>query len=235
MKSRFLSILEWVLLVLGIGLLMVYGAATLDRNTSSRMALRAFQQSAALGSGYSQNKNPVDYSLWSEHRLEEYQKALLLTPDTTLGTLRIGRLNLYVPVFAGADELSLNRGVGWIPGTAMPGHTGNIGIAGHRDGFFRVLKNIARGDRIELSTLANTISYDVDQIEIVNPEDVSVLKPRREPSLTLVTCFPFYFLGSAPKRFVVHARFLRPATQTALTELLPSTPFSLLESKEREK
>jgi sortase A len=119
--------------------------------------------------------------------------------------LQIDRLNIRAPVFQGTDELVLNRGVGWIVGTSRPGQLGNIGMSGHRDGFFRGLKDITIGDVIQLSTMTATSTYIADQFEIVNPEDVRVLLPRQRPSITLTTCYPFYFAGDAPKRFIVHA------------------------------
>jgi sortase A len=122
-----------------------------------------------------------------------------------MAVLRIARIGIVAPVVEGTDDLSLNRGVGWISGTARPGETGNIGIAGHRDGFFRALKDVAAGDAIELDTFFGMKTYRVDQIEIVTPDDVRVLLPRASPSLTLVTCYPFYFMGDAPQRFIVHA------------------------------
>ena len=91
----------------------------------------------------------------------------------------------------------MNHAVGRILGTAWPGEEGNIGIAGHRDGFFRGLKDVVVGDTIDLKMLKGTDKYIVDQIQIVKPNQVDVLKPRSIPSLTLVTCYPFYFLGSA--------------------------------------
>jgi sortase A len=122
-----------------------------------------------------------------------------------MAVLSIDKLRIRVPVFDGTDDLVLNRGVGWIMGTARPGEAGNIGIAGHRDGFFRGLKDIIVGDAVELKTLEEQATYIVDQIEIVNPESVEVLQPGGVPSLTLVTCYPFYFIGSAPQRYIVHA------------------------------
>jgi sortase A len=119
--------------------------------------------------------------------------------------LEIDKVKIRVPVFEGTDDLTLNRGVGRIAGTAVPGVAGNIGIAGHRDGFFRGLKDIAVGDHIDLVMTTERTSYVVDQIEIVSPEDVAVLQPRATSSLTLVTCYPFYFVGDAPQRFIVHA------------------------------
>jgi len=103
------------------------------------------------------------------------------------------------------DDGTLDRGVGHIEGTATPGAEGNSGIAGHRDGFFRGLKDIAAGDVIELDTLHGRESYRVERTWIVDPEDVSVLDPTTTRALTLVTCYPFYFVGSAPRRFIVRA------------------------------
>jgi len=107
--------------------------------------------------------------------------------------------------FGGTDELTLNHGVGRIAGTAHPRDSGNIGIAGHRDGFFRGLKDVAVGDIIDLKTLTGTNTYAVDRIQIVSPRQVEVLGPTSVPSITLVTCYPFYFIGSAPQRYIVTA------------------------------
>jgi sortase A len=128
-----------------------------------------------------------------------------------MAVLKIAKLKLRVPVFEGTSDLILNRGVGWIEGTAKPGDAGNgnIGMAGHRDGFFRGFKDIALGDEVELSTLGSVKLYAVDSTEIVDPENVGVLRPRGVPSLTLVTCYPFYFVGDAPQRFIVHATLKR--------------------------
>ena len=119
--------------------------------------------------------------------------------------MSIGKLDIQVPVFDGADDLNLNRGVARIRGTAQVGADGNLGIAGHRDGFFRGLKDIEIGDTIELETTRGAISYAVSSITIVEPSDVSVLAPTSGRTLTLVTCYPFYYVGHAPKRFIVKA------------------------------
>ena len=108
-------------------------------------------------------------------------------------------------VLPGTDEFVLNRGLGHIEETALPGTGGNSGIAGHRDGFLRGLKDIAVGDAVELETLEGRQVYRVERMWIVEPEDVSVLDPTPVQSLTLVTCYPFYFIGSAPQRFIVRA------------------------------
>jgi len=109
-------------------------------------------------------------------------------------------------VFDGTDDLTLNRGVGRIAGTARPGQGGNLGIAGHRDGFFRGLKDVGAGDQIELKIPGRTEVYQVDDVQIVKPTDVQVLEDRGVPTLTLVTCYPFYFIGNAPQRYIVRAR-----------------------------
>jgi sortase A len=110
-----------------------------------------------------------------------------------------------VPVLEGTDDWTLNRAVGHIEDTATPGSSGNCGIAGHRDGFFRCLKDIANGDVLELEGRDRVDRYVVERTWIVDPEDVSVLDPTPAPSITLVTCYPFYFVGSAPQRFIVRA------------------------------
>jgi sortase A len=147
----------------------------------------------------------VDFSLWAEQRIKAYQQDASKRSGIPLAVLRIPKLRLEVPLFDGTDELTLNHAVGRIAGTARPGETGNIGIAGHRDGFFRGLKNVVVGDAIELKTLKGTATYFVDRIQIVSPRQVEVLRPTSVPTLTLVTCYPFYFFGSAPQRYIVTA------------------------------
>jgi sortase A len=149
--------------------------------------------------------SPVDFSLWSVKRVAAYTESIAKKVDRPLAVLRIPKIHLEVPVYNDTDDLTLNRGVGRILGTAKPGAVGNLGIAGHRDGFFRGLENLAAGDEIDLVRIGQSDRYAVEKIQIVSPEDVSVLNSTQEPSLTLVTCFPFYYVGSAPQRFIVHA------------------------------
>jgi sortase A len=128
-----------------------------------------------------------------------------------LAVLRIPGIELEVPVLDGTDEVTLNRAVGWIPGTARPGEPGNLGIAGHRDGFFRGLKDLRLGDRIELETLTQNGVYVIDDLLIVDPEDTFVLEPTTSPAITLVTCYPFYHVGKAPRRYIVRANLAESA------------------------
>jgi len=213
------SIVQWVqrvLLVIGVCLLVASALAVLDRSVSSRRSLAAFDQvRAARSSPATTDKvalasaETTDFSLWSEKRIREYKASLTISKHLPMAVLDISRLRIRVPVFEGTDDLVLNRGLGWIAGTARPGETGNIGIAGHRDGFFRGLKDIVVGDTMELGTLDRRATYVVDEIEIVTPEQVEVLQPRAAPAITLVTCYPFYFIGDAPQRFIVHATLRR--------------------------
>lgn len=152
-----------------------------------------------------------DTSTWNQKRIDEYHAALehAATPQAVL---RIPGLKLEVPVYAGTSDLTLNRGAGHIEGTAAVDSTnGNIGVAAHRDGFFRVLKDIKVGDVMYLDTIASTREYRVSKLDIVTPRDVHVLAPTATSTVTLVTCYPFYFVGSAPERFIVHARIVESA------------------------
>jgi sortase A len=146
-----------------------------------------------------------DQSLWSAERVRAWQSTLNDPASPPLAVLRIPRIGLEVAVLQGTDDFTLNRAVGHIADTARPGTDGNSGIAGHRDGFFRGLKDIVPGDVIELETLDGSEVYRVERTWIVDPEDVSVLDPTPTRSLTLVTCHPFYFIGSAPQRYIVRA------------------------------
>ncbi len=126
-------------------------------------------------------------------------------PDGLIGRIEIQRLGMSIAVAEGTDDPTLRRAVGHITGTALPGKAGNIGIAAHRDTFFRPLRNIHRDDIITLTTLRGEYRYRVVSTKIVAPDDVAVLNSDGNEILTLVTCYPFYFIGSAPKRFIVRA------------------------------
>ncbi len=134
-------------------------------------------------------------------------------PSSVIGRLEIPRLKLSAMVREGADGQTLHHAVGHIPGTALPGYAGNVALAGHRDTFFRELRNIKKDDSIELETENGTYRYLVESTEIVGPRDVSVLAASHGSTLTLVTCYPFYYVGSAPKRFIVRAAQVSPNPQ----------------------
>lgn len=148
-----------------------------------------------------------DFSSWSTGRIAAYLRAAE-SREAPEAVLRIPSLILEVPVYAGVSEWNMNRGAAWIEGTAPAGSTGNVGIAAHRDGFFRPLKDTRVGDPLYLDTVQGQTMYRVTQISIVSPDAVDVLDDTSQPSVTLVTCYPFYHLGAAPMRFVVRAEIV---------------------------
>ena len=211
LEMRVINRIERLLLFLGLLLIAIYVAAYVHRTILSRLELRRFrdvqgqQRAQATSRFVFGTQIKLDVSLWSEKRIVAFDQSLAEHFDPPSAVLRIPKVHLEVPVLDGTDDLTLNRGVGHIVGTGLPGDDGNIGIAGHRDGFFRILKDVGPGDSIELETTKGVVTYVVDQIVVVRPDDVSVLRPRSRPSLTLVTCYPFYFVGSAPQRYIVEA------------------------------
>jgi sortase A len=130
-----------------------------------------------------------------------------------IGRIEIPRLKLSAIVREGVDDGTLSRAVGHLPETALPGEQGNFAIAAHRDTFFRGLRNVRKGDRIKVTTPDGVFEYDVDALKIIWPRNVDVLKSTADPTITLITCYPFNYVGSAPKRFIVQAR--QVGTQSA--------------------
>jgi sortase A len=203
--------LQVSLLVIGFALVGFYGAARLEGYLSSRAALKAFESadSAVVPRALPSKESRDSDGKADDARNGEEPQALIRKPSlhgrTPLGVLEIPGIHLLAPLLEGTDASTLNRGVGRIVGTARPGEAGNIGIAGHRDSFFRGLKDIKTCHAVVLKTATGIDTYVVDRSEIVSPRDVSVLRTQAAPALTLVTCYPFYFVGKAPKRFVVTA------------------------------
>jgi sortase A len=128
--------------------------------------------------------------------------------EDVIGRIEIPALALSAPITADYDRDSLHRGVGHIPGTALPGGLGTVGLAGHRDSFFRPLRRIAAKMEVRLIDRSGTYHYVVDSTEVVSPDKVGVLNIAARPELTLITCFPFDYVGAAPERFIVHAHLL---------------------------
>ena len=132
--------------------------------------------------------------------------------DGLIGRIEIPRLLLSAVVVEGSDETTFRRAVGHIPGTALPGEPGNVGLAGHRDTFFRSLRELRVKDEVQVSTPRGDFKYEVESLTVVEPDNVAVLAASGGNELTLVTCYPFSYIGTAPKRFVARARQVSPQT-----------------------
>lgn len=195
---RILQFFERACLTLGVLALLAVGIVYVDAATGSRDALAAFD--AILD-----EVGDPDQTRWSDSRRTAYAASLATDVGIPQAVLSIPAIDLRVPVFSGTNALPLNRGVGHVEGSAPPGSAGNVAIAGHRDGFFRGLMHLTKGDTIEIATLTELYTYHVNEISIVDPLDVSVLEPTTDATLTLITCYPFHYIGSAPERYIVRA------------------------------
>lgn len=203
--ARWTEIAVWAV---GIVLLSSYAVVRVSAERDRHDGLRAFhalrqaalaQPSPVLHASPSQ----VDQTLWSRARVQAFRRTM--SDEEPEGILRIPALGLVVPVYASTTSSALDRGAGHIQGTAALGAEGNAAIAGHRDGFFRALSRIRLGQTLYIETIGGNRRYRVTEMRIVTPADVSVLAPTSRPTVTLVTCYPFYFVGPAPSRFIVRA------------------------------
>lgn len=175
--------LEWALLAIGCACFAITGVRLMEAASFQQTAGQALERE--LTGRPSPPVPPIDAGL--------------------IGRLEIPRLRMSVVVMEGDDDPTLARAVGHVPGTALPWDPGNTVLAGHRDTFFRPLRNLRDGDEIRVTTTRGTFDYRVITTEIVEPDDVSVLAPTASRSLTLVTCYPFVYVGQAPQRFIIHA------------------------------
>ncbi len=213
--------LERACWALGIVLIGSYFGARAYGEFERRQAISAFTQARPrldakatvvrgdrTGLGLLVADRAPDQTLWSDSRVQAHAaRATEPTESVMLPTalLRIRSVHLEVPVYTDATERNLNRGAGLIAGTALPGSDGNIAIAAHRDGYFRALKDVAVGDVVELESPSQERRYRVVDLAIVEPTDLWPLDETELPAVTLVTCYPFYFVGSAPQRYIVRA------------------------------
>lgn len=199
--SRALASLQWACIALGALLVGAYGLAVTAGEAGRRGDLEAFGTSSGS----------PDQSLWSESRIRAFAASEGLEVAPPVAVLRIPSLDLAVPVYPDQRELHLNRGVGLVEGSGSPDKGGNAAIAGHRDGFFRVLMNAKVGDVIEVQTRLAVHRYRITSIDIVDKIDNRLLADTEEPTVTLVTCYPFYFVGSAPRRYLVRGTYVWPS------------------------
>jgi sortase A len=184
--------LEIAFWVIGLALTAVYGIARVDARVAGSRDVASFR-----------SVTDPDARLWSASRRQSWLRSPRPADGELVGVLVIHSLQIEAPLYADTSELHLNRGVGLIARMARPEEGGNTGIAGHRDGFFRRLGAIQQGSAIELITRSAAYRYRVASTEIVERSDGRPLQPSGRPMVTLVTCHPFYFVGSAPNRFVV--------------------------------
>jgi sortase A len=172
----------------------------------------AMEQAAPLAGGElapgALSVAPPDRSDWSASVSRKYQLWRASYGAPPVAVLKIPAIGIEAEIFGNTDRRSLDLGVGRIEGTASPGESGNIGLAGHRDGYFRRLKDIGRGQAIQVLTVNGRWEYEVESIRIVKPSDVGALAPTANATVTLVTCYPFYFLGHAPWRYIVQGRLV---------------------------
>ena len=193
--------LEIALITVGLACLLAYAGARAHGEFERRAAVASF--SAVPTPERRELDVPApDRAEWSENRRAAYAAAERGSP---LAVLRVPTVGIEVPVFGDTSEPNLNRGAGYIEGTAFPGADGNSGIAAHRDGYFRALRHVELGDVITVEHAHGSRDYAITDLTIVEPTDVHVLDPTETAALTLVTCYPFYFVGNAPQRYIVRA------------------------------
>jgi sortase A len=176
--------------------LLIAGALAVSYVALTLLHARFYQEVA---------NNTLEQQMYAEDQHQASLSATVVKEGDLLGRIEIPRLGLKVAILEGTASRTLRLGAGHIEGTALPGEPGNIGIAGHRDTYFRGLKDIRTSDEIQIQTATGLSHYEVDWVQIVPPGDTGVLAPSAESAITLVTCYPFNFIGAAPERFVVHA------------------------------
>jgi sortase A len=217
----FRTLARYFFLALGISCLGIYSGVFLQRELYQAYESRQFDRAPhADGVGAFAAQGTVARSTRDGGPGRKAPRSSKPLPAAAIiGRLSVQRLHLSVMVREGVDGETLQLAVGHIPATALPGHAGNVAVAGHRDTFFRGLKGLQTKDEIRFSTLDGEFLYVVESLMIVEPENVGVLAVSADNVLTLVTCYPFAFIGNAPKRFVVRAKQVSP----------PAAPLSVVE------
>ena len=184
----------YISLLAGIGSLGYVGYALLDTYTYQAVEKVRFEASSAPAEPSPAVTQPV-------------------ADGSIIGEIELPRVGLKAIVVQGDSVALLRRAVSHLSQTALPGRTGNVALAGHRDGLFRPLRNVLPGDTITLRTPERDFRYEVEWTAVVPPSAVGVIQPTSDRKLTLITCFPFYYVGAAPERFIVRAREVGQSTQ----------------------
>ena len=209
--QSFLRGSRYLFFIVGILALAYCGYVLLDAKLYQANQARRFQEELKTSQS---NANPEPPGTLPLPPLEEANPATVESLGPTdsnpspLGRIEISTIDLSAMILEGVDRRTLRRAVGHIPGTPLPGQPGNVALAGHRDTFFRALRNIHEGDEITLQTVSGLYRYRVDFTKVVDPDEMRVLDNSDDAILTLVTCYPFSFVGPAPKRFIVRAHKL---------------------------
>jgi sortase A len=202
----FLRLLRWCFLAIGVALLGVVAYAVVDaklfQERESHLFKHAMKPSAEVAA---QSVSPVPSTSSESDELRREVQPVSFAPGSAIGRLEVGRIGIDVIIAEGTDGKTLRRGVGHVEGTPLPGQPGNVAIAGHRDTYFRALRNVRQDDAITLTTADGSYLYQVDWMKVVDDDATDVLSESNDSVLTLVTCYPFYFVGPAPKRFIVRA------------------------------
>jgi sortase A len=209
--SWFLGWSRALFFIIGILTLGYVGFAMLDARLYQADQNRRFEEELkglrpATGSGEHLQPSPLPLGLAEGDVVRAKSLGVAAREGAPLGRIEISAIGLAAMMMEGIDEGTLRRAVGHIPGTPLPGQRGNVALAAHRDTFFRGLRKIRVNDEITLTTLSGSYRYRVDSTKVVKPEETEVLEDDGDDILTLVTCYPFNFVGSAPSRFIVRAR-----------------------------
>ena len=207
-KKKTLRWIERVLFLVGILALGSYAYAWIDARWVQYQENRRLEEALAAQAQAPASETDALGSFQQAEAPPEPEPAPDLEEGELIGRIEIPSAGVSAMILEGVAYKTLRRGVGHIPGTPLPRWEGNVGLAAHRDSFFRGLKDISKNDIITLKTLHGTFQYRVESTEIVLPKDTHVLEDTEKPTLTLVTCYPFYYVGSAPKRFIVKAERL---------------------------
>ena len=214
--KRHWSLGQYVFLILATVCLGLYGYASFERALYQTYESWSFDRTPALAGGQHREATVVGDVLSRPQRSVPPSEAV--SPASVIGRLSVPRLHLSAMVREGIDGKTLQLAVGHIPSTVLPGQAGNVGVAGHRDTFFRGLKDLRSKDEIDFSTPTGNFSYEVESLIIVEPDEIAVLAPSSTNSLTMVTCYPFSYIGNAPKRFIVRAKQVSPQTVSSTLE-----------------
>jgi sortase A len=206
-KNRLGNVAQWLLFGVGITCLGIYFSSYLYRTAYQIYAGWRFDRELAEPEKV-EPKRPAEPAALPSILPDPDRGSVspVITSETIIGRVSIQRLHVSAIVEEGVDSTTLSRAIGHIPGTSFPGQQGNTGIAGHRDTFLRALKDLRPTDKIDFTTRSGRFHYRVDSLTVVDPSNVDVLKSTgRRQALTIVTCFPFNYIGNAPRRYIVHA------------------------------